>query len=500
MRTSKRQNFILLPSSGSEVSLKGNPQVADFLATLDDAIDFANGGSSAISFSVRNMPEQPKQQIELEVIDSIKSKGAKLVSLNTDEMANFRFSYPGLRIIPEQFYARAAAVQERLNEKITPKSVTNTLDVLITNQGGTPLSGITIFAFTDFKQRIGSKAKTNAKGYARIPLNTDKIDRLYVYPDHTHWGILQKKLKTKETLKIKLSPLDLESNDSLRNFFDTRKLQSLERQVRVGVIDTGAGPHKHLQVGGGKNMINGENANDYSDKEGHGTHVAGIIGASGPMPGVALGTDLRIYRVFPVGKDASNFDIMKAIAQAIADKCDLINMSLGDKNLDEGLVSSIKDAYNAGIICFAATGNDGRQPVSFPAAYSLSVAVGAMGTKGTYPMESTHSDAETAPYGTNPNDYLAAFSNVGPETDLIAPGVAIVSTYPGNLYAAMDGTSMACPAATGLAARLLSTRADLINLPRNQVRSDEILKFLSQKIQVMGFGATFEGKGILQLP
>ena len=500
MKTSKRQNFILLPSSGSEITLKSNPQVADFLTTLDDAIDFHSGGSSAMSFSVRNMPQAPQEEIAIEVIDSIKSKGAKLVSLDTNEMANFRFSYPGLRIIPEKFYSRTDAMQERLDQKITAKTASKTLDVFITDQAATPLLGITVIAFTDFKLRIGSKARTNAKGYAKLRLNADKIERLYIYPDHSYWGVLQKNIKTKQSLEIKLVPLDLGTNDSLRHFFDTRNFQQIENPVKVGVIDTGAGPHNNLLVAGGKNMINGEDPDDYSDKESHGTHVAGIIGASGVMPGVALGADLHIYRVFAVGKNASNFDIMKAIAQAIADKCDLINMSLGEKDLDEGLISSIKDAYNAGIVCFAANGNDGRQPVSFPAAYSLSIAVGAMGRKGTYPASSTQADAEAAPYGTSPDNYVAAFSNIGPETDLIAPGVAIISTYPGDYYAAMDGTSMACPAATGLAARLLSTRADLLALPRNQVRSDEILKFLSQNIQAMGFGANFEGKGMFHLP
>lgn len=63
--------------------------------------------------------------------------------------------------------------------------------------------------------------------------------------------------------------------------------------------------------------------------------------------------------------------------KAVEDGCDLINMSLGSPDLDEGLISYIKDAYNKGGLCFAANGNDDRNPVSFPAAYSLCVAVSA---------------------------------------------------------------------------------------------------------------------------
>lgn len=61
----------------------------------------------------------------------------------------------------------------------------------------------------------------------------------------------------------------------------------------------------------------------------------------------------------------------------------------------------------------------------------------------------------------------------------------------------MDGTSMACPAAVGAAARLLSEKPEILKLKRNQQRADEMQKFLSMHIRAMGFGANFEGKGML---
>jgi subtilisin len=61
----------------------------------------------------------------------------------------------------------------------------------------------------------------------------------------------------------------------------------------------------------------------------------------------------------------------------------------------------------------------------------------------------------------------------------------------------MDGTSMATPAAVGMAARLLSTQPAILKMTRNGQRADEMLKFLSTKIQSLGFGANFEGKGML---
>jgi subtilisin family serine protease len=100
-----------------------------------------------------------------------------------------------------------------------------------------------------------------------------------------------------------------------------------------------------------------------------------------------------------------------------------------------------------------------------------------------------------APYGSDRNNFIAAFSNVGPQVDLTGPGVGIVSTVPGG-YAALDGTSMACPAVTGLAAKLLSVRGDILNMSRDQARSDAIAQLLLQAARPLGFGPTYEGHGI----
>jgi subtilisin len=70
-------------------------------------------------------------------------------------------------------------------------------------------------------------------------------------------------------------------------------------------------------------------------------------------------------------------------------------------------------------------------------------------------------------------NFIAAFSNAGPEIDLVGPGLGIISTVPGG-YAPMSGTSMACPAVTGIAARVLAKQPSLLAMPRDQARSDAI--------------------------
>jgi hypothetical protein len=89
----------------------------------------------------------------------------------------------------------------------------------------------------------------------------------------------------------------------------------------------------------------------------------------------------------------------------------------------------------------------------------------------------------------------ALFSNIGPEIDLTGPGVGIVSTVPGG-YAALGGTSMACPAVTGVAARLLAGRPDVLGMSRDLARSDAIAGVLLDAAQALGFGPEFEGQGM----
>ncbi len=490
--------FILLPASQTVSTGNANPEIKKFLLTLNSGIK--TSGNSSVKLSVRNAPKTTSPAINVKVIDSINEDGAKLVEMKEEQMADFRFSYPGLRIIPERFYRRPPLPFKEVLFKTKKTAQTITATITITDKKNNPLAGIDVVAFTNFSSREGAGGKTDTVGKIKLTITASKIERLYVYPPHTYWGFFKSNFSINAAMQIKLTPIDINFQDSLRFFYNTSELPPVQNTVKVAVIDTGVGPHNDIKVSGGANTTESEDEKDFADNgEGHGTHVAGIIGANGAIKGVAAGVQLYSYRVFPKVGEASNFYIMKAITKAIDDGCDLINMSLGSPTLDEGLVSYIKDAYSKGVLCFAANGNDDRSAISFPAAYSLCVAVSALGRKGTFPPDAVQKSAVKPPFGKDNNNFIADFSNIGPETDLTAPGVGIISTFPGNLYAVMDGTSMACPAAVGIAARLLSARPDILALPKNQQRTDEMLKFLSVHIKSLGFNATFEGKGMLFL-
>lgn len=440
----------------------------------------------------------------MRIIDSVHENGAKLVEMSSDSATRLRAVQPGFRLVPITYYRPALAPRMTVASGRRPVRVaakTKTVLTLVSRKDGKPISGAVVVAFTDFVQGYGSESVSNKKGQAILNLSgAQKIQRLYVYPPAGWWSLMKRNIVLEPSITIALRPVDLTYVDGLRHFF--KPGADLDGTgVKVAVVDTGIGPHCDLCVDGGENTVVGEDPSDFaSNGHGHGTHVAGIIAARGLPPtgirGLAPGVTLRSYRVF--GKEAetaSNYAIVKAIDRAVADGCDLINLSLGGGPADDATRDAIEDARAAGSAVIAAAGNEGRQPVSFPAAEAAAVAVSAFGRKGTFPSDSTAAGDVMSPFGTDRANFIAAFSNIGIEIDLTCTGVDIISTVPGG-YEVMSGTSMACPAVTGRAAQMLAKQQTIMSMPRNQARSDAIIKALLQTARSLGFGPRFEGQGL----
>ena len=94
-------------------------------------------------------------------------------------------------------------------------------------------------------------------------------------------------------------------------------------------------------------------------------------------------------------------------------------------------------------------------------------------------------------------DFLAGFSNIGPQVDITGPGVDIVSTLPGGAYGATSGTSMATPAVTGFAAMLLAGDAG-VQAANGAARSQKLKPLLYSKAKPESFGRDFNGFGLPQ--
>ncbi len=285
--------------------------------------------------------------------------------------------------------------------------------------------------------------------------------------------------------------------------------------VRVGVIDTGLGPHRCLRhargVGSFIDGIENNQPGATDDVQGHGTHVAGTIGARPVAPGdyggIAPGVDLYAARVFAPGKFASNADIANAIDALSRDHgVDFINMSLGAVTPSEVIHDAMLDALERGTLCVVAAGN-GAGPVIYPAAFPECIAVSALGLAGWAPPTSL--SATRLPQGADrfgrDNLFLADFSCFGAEIDCAAPGVGIIAPVhdpvggSDRLYAAMDGTSMASPVACGIAAVLLSRYPGLATLPRNASRAALSRSLLTARLDDIGLAQKYQGRGIVLL-
>lgn len=223
----------------------------------------------------------------------------------------------------------------------------------------------------------------------------------------------------------------------------------------IAVLDSGIDyTHPDLAskvISTGKDFINDDN--DAMDDHWHGTHVAGIIAAATNntegIAGVAWDCRLLPGKIISAEGEGDYSDLIEALVWA-ADyssgqaKVGVINMSVGGDQPDQALRAALEYAFNKGIVLVAAAGNDGVAGVLYPAAYDeFCLAVAA----------------------SDYNDEWADFSNSGPEVDVAAPGVWVLSTIPvamtepGYLpYAFATGTSMAAPHVAGFAALVKASK------------------------------------------
>ncbi len=225
---------------------------------------------------------------------------------------------------------------------------------------------------------------------------------------------------------------------------------------------------KNKLMSAGRDLVNDDF--DATDDNGHGTYVAGIAGAetnnNSGIAGVAW--NAKILPVKVVDKDGSGFYdwIIEGITWAADQGADVINLSLGGEDASQLLVEALKYAYDKQVVIVASAGNEDAG-VLYPAAYDAYV---------------------LAVSATDYNDARPSWSNKGPEVDVAAPGVRIVSLVPtwyfgpGSLpYGFGEGTSASAPHVAGLAGLLkglkpflkVSEIMDVIRFSADDVNSAE---------------------------
>jgi len=205
--------------------------------------------------------------------------------------------------------------------------------------------------------------------------------------------------------------------------------------VTVAILDTGW--NGHSAVLGARvreiDLIGGSREGDYS---GHGTAVAGLIASTSDFaPGIAPGSDVLSLRVLDGSGQGDSFTLAEAIVLAVDNGARVINMSLGGYGDSQIMRQAVAYAAESGVALVAATGNDGIQGLTYPAAYPSVIGVTAVDASGN----------------------RTPFSNFGEGVDIGAPGYQIHALWNEEEFVYFNGTSASAPLVSGMVARLLES-------------------------------------------
>ena len=241
----------------------------------------------------------------------------------------------------------------------------------------------------------------------------------------------------------------------------------------------GDNPDDPFEKGYGNNTVSGS----YTE---HGTHVAGIIGAIRDneigIEGIAHKVKIMVLRAVPDG-DERDKDVANAIIYAVDNGARVINMSFGKGHSPAKFAvdKAVKYAEENGVLLVNSAGNASinvDKTDQFPnREYS---AEGLSGRASNW-ITVGASDREVG------SDLAASFSNYGRKNvDIFAPGVRIYSTFPGNEYKEQDGTSMAAPVVSGVAALVLNYYPDLTATQLKEVLLESAADFKKTKVFIPG--------------
>jgi len=322
--------------------------------------------------------------------------------------------------------ARATDATDRLIVRVRPGSSPTAIAALAHRMGGVARGrvsrlGVVVFAVPG---RIGVKAALARLAHAPAVVSAEPDYRVHVLftPNDTYYA-------RQWALPAVSAPKAWDYTKGSTN-------------TVVAVVDSGVAAHPELagRLVAGHDFVNADS--NPADDNGHGTAVAGVIGATGNNGTGIAGMDwaTRIMPVKVVDASGSGYtsDIAKGVIWAADHGARVINMSLGGNDYSSTLKSAIAYAYNKGAVLVASAGNDGSTAAMYPAAYPYVLSVSAL-------------------HGST----LADFSSYGPNTDLAAPGESVYSLTRTGGYSYWSGTSFSAPMVSGLAALVLGRNPTL---------------------------------------
>lgn len=344
--------------------------------------------------------------------------------------------------------------------------------IIVLGKDNAPVKDAEVYLFGSMLPATGitdDDGKVTLSLFGETP---QSVRGLYVKPKSDYWSFYQQQpdISTDEANVVGLRPLS--EWPSLANFPGQQvytwgqKAMRLDQVpgnyrgqgIKIAVIDSGAdNGHDDLRkIQAGFDVANKKDSpNTWNvDTIAHGSHCAGVIAGADNASGIrgfAPDAEIHACKLFPGGQVSQLID---ALEYCIENQIDVANLSLGGAEPSEALEQQILRAKRAGVACIVAAGNSGNR-VQYPASSPNVLAVSAIGKINEFPSDSYHTQTVTQMMDQN-GFFAAKFSCYGPEIAVCGPGVAIASSVPPNNYAAWDGTSMAAPHITGLAALVLA--------------------------------------------
>jgi thermitase len=243
--------------------------------------------------------------------------------------------------------------------------------------------------------------------------------------------------------------------------------------IIIAILDTGIDRNHEDLENKVVAEINFSESPSAADFNGHGTHIAGIMAATGNngLGIIGLAPQSRLMNVKAANDDGtvSTAAVTQGIIWAVDHGARVININVSFKSPAPSLEAAVNYAWSRGAVLVAAAGNEDSEAPCYPAGFQNCIAVAALCEDGS----------------------LAPFSNHGENIDLAAPGFNIFSTLPGNKYGYKSGTSFAAAYVSGLAAWLFSSVTDT---NENGLVNDEVKAAIESGCQSIDTEGTGKGR------
>ena len=390
---------------------------------------------------------------------------------------------------------------------LSPYGTSTTWTIALRGSDNQPVAGASVYLYGT---GVPAQGRTDAEGTVTLDMlnETDETIRaIYVNPQSDYWSawIDRPQLTSGATTTIRMTSL----NDSFPGFPQTELLGWGQRAMRldevppgftgrgvkVAVVDSGAAALTHPDLSGVRDGVDltstPSNTEQWKDDTiAHGSHCSGVIAGARNGTGVrGFASEVEVHeaRIFPGGRISSLID---AIDYCIDQGIDVVNMSLGTGGSSQILLQKLAQAKDLGVACIVAAGNTGAG-VQFPGTSPDVLTVAAIGKDGEFPESSYHAQQRWKSGRGDGGYFSAQFSCHGEQVDVCGPGVAIVSSVPPRGFAAWDGTSMATPHVTGLAALVLAHHPDFQSGPftlRGAARVEHLFTLLKASATSLQFG------------